>query len=90
MREVTTREQRDEWSRTRMNRLTPEQRSEWGRDAGRKGGSIGGRRTAELGKSLCVQRGTCPHCGYESNLLTLRQYHFDHCPRRRIGFVRGN
>ena len=57
-------------------------------------GLKGARRTAELGLSGLKnpknrfggnrQRAQCPHCGMESNLMILKRWHFDKCPRRLV------
>jgi hypothetical protein len=74
-------------AKNRVANQTPEERSE----ISRRAGLIGGKRTAMLGKSGfktmpsekrgCAKRGTCPHCGYESNIPTLYRLHFDRCPK---------
>ena len=39
---------------------------------GRKGGALGG----------FAQRGTCPHCGFETNRAALVKYHNENCKQR--------
>jgi general stress protein YciG len=51
----------------RVGNQTTEQRSEIARMGGFVTGNI---------------RGRCPHCGLESNIGNLRQWHFDKCNRR--------
>jgi hypothetical protein len=78
-------------SKQRLETMTPEQRKEFARKGGKignkigksNGGKIGGKRTVELRTGAQFQRGTCPHCGIETNLPLLHQWHGDSCKKKR-------
>jgi hypothetical protein len=48
-------------------------------EAGRKAGKVGGKRTAELGKSGFQQVVVCPYCSKVGTLAPMRRWHFENC-----------